>query len=95
MVAVMARIQAEIEELKRRQNSTHLWRPHADALILLEQAAVQATHSAQATLQLASQRGLVEKAKILTATMDRLRNRVDQVHEALALAGVSPEPSLR
>jgi hypothetical protein len=35
MVAVMARIQAETEELKQRQNSTHLWRPHADALVLL------------------------------------------------------------
>jgi hypothetical protein len=95
MVAVMARIQAEIEELKQRQNSTHLWRPHADALALLQVAAAQASQNALATVQLATQRGLVEKAKILTATIERLRNRVEQIHETLALAGVHPEPSLR
>jgi hypothetical protein len=95
MVAVMARIQAEIEELKLRQNSTHLWRPHADALALLQEAAAEANQNALAALQLATQRGLVEKVKILTATMDRLRTRVEHIHETLALAGGRPEPSLR
>jgi hypothetical protein len=90
MVAVMARIQAELEEFKHRQNSTHLWRPHADALMLLEEAASLSIQSAATVLQVANQRGLVEKAKILSATMDRLRNRVDQIHEALALAGIKP-----
>jgi vacuolar-type H+-ATPase subunit H len=90
MVAVMARIQAEIEEFKHRQNSNHLWRPHAEALLLLEEAATQAMQSADAVLQLANQRGLGEKAKILSATIDRLRNRVGQAHETLALAGIKP-----
>lgn len=93
MVAVMARIQAESEELKQRQNSTHLWRPHAEALVILQQAATQANESALATLTVATQRGLVEKAKILTATMDRLRNRVEQVQETMALAGMRLEAS--
>jgi hypothetical protein len=95
MVAVMARIQAEIEELKQRQNSTHLWRPHAEALVLLQAAAAQVGGDALATVQLATQRGLIEKAKSLTATMDRLRNRVEQVQETLALASLRPETSLR
>jgi hypothetical protein len=90
MVAVMARLQAEIEEFKQRQNSTHLWRPHADALMLLEEAATQAIQGASAVLQVANQRGLVEKSKMLTTTIDRLRNRVEQAHEALALAGIKP-----
>ncbi len=90
MVAVMARIQAEAEELKQRQNSAHLWKPHADALLLLEAAANQAIQSAFAVLQLANQRGLVEKAKILSTTMDRLRNRVSQSQEALAFVGNKP-----
>jgi hypothetical protein len=94
MVAVMARIQAEIEELKQRQNSTHLWKPHADSLVLLEQAAAQANENSFATLQLATQRGLFEKAKFLTATIDRLHNRVQQVHETFALAGMRSQPSL-
>jgi hypothetical protein len=95
MVAVMARIHAEIEELNQRQNSTHLWRPHADALALLQDAASQANQNALAAMQLATQRGLVEKAKSLTATMDRLHNRVEQIRETFAFAGVRLEPSLR
>ena len=93
MVAVMARIQAEIEELKRHQNSAHLWRPHADALLLLETAAAQANHNAAAAMHLATQRGLVKKAKILAATTARLHTCVEQVHEALA--GLSPESAPR
>lgn len=91
MVAIMARIQAESEEFKARQNSTHLWRPHAEALRLLQEAATQAISAAAATLELANQRGLAEKAKNLSNTMDRLRKRTDQVQEAFALAGVHPE----
>ena len=57
MVAVMARIQAETEEFRQRQSSTHLWRPHADALLLLEDAATQAIHSASAVLAIAALAG--------------------------------------
>jgi hypothetical protein len=95
MVAVMARIHAEIEELKQRQNSTHLWRPHADALALLQTAAAQAIQNAFATSQVATQRGLADKVKSLTATMDRLRHRVEQVDETFALVGMRSEPALR
>jgi hypothetical protein len=85
LVAVMARMQAEIEEFKLRQDSTHLWRPHADALAVLVEAAASANQNALATLKVATDRGLMEKAKVLTATIDRLRNRVEQVHQTLAL----------
>jgi hypothetical protein len=94
MVAVMARIQAEIEEFKLRQDSAHLWRPHADALLLLQQAATMANQSASATLDLANQRGLAEKARIITATQERLRNRLDQIQQTLALAGIKLENAL-
>ncbi len=92
MVAVMARIQAETEEFRQRQKSTHLWRPHADALLLLEDSATQAIQFASTVLAVASQRGLVDKAKVLSASMDRLRNRVEQAREALTSAGVYPVP---
>jgi len=94
MVAVMARIQAETAEFKQRQNSTHLWRPHADALAILEELAKQAVQSASPVLATANQRGLVEKAKILSTTMDRVRLRIDEAHQALALAGIK-QPALQ
>lgn len=86
----MARIQAETAEFKQRQNSTHLWRPHAEALNVLEECAKEAIQLASGVLTTANQRGLVEKAKILTATMDWLRRRVEVSREALAMAGVKP-----
>jgi len=95
MVAVMARIQAESQELQQRQNSTHLWRPHADALALLERASSRVNEDAMAILQVATQRGLVEKARILAATMERLRNRVEQVHQTLAFASAHLEDAPR
>jgi hypothetical protein len=95
MVAIMARIQAEGEEWRLRQNSAHLWRPHADALALLQQAAVQANENAMAVMRVANQRGLTEKAKILSTTMDRLRTRVEQVRETLALGGPRPDVTLK
>jgi hypothetical protein len=91
MVAVMARIQAESEELKQRQNSAHLWRPHAEALVRLKEAASRANQGAMSTLEVATQRGLAEKAKILAATMDRLRVRVEQSQEAINLASLRLE----
>ncbi len=94
MVAIMARIQAESEELRQRQNSTHLWRPHAEALALLQQAAAQANQNALAVAEVATQRGLAEKAKILHATMERLRTRVGQTRESLAF-GYHPEMTLK
>jgi hypothetical protein len=95
MVAVMARIHAEVEELRQRQNSTHLWRPHAQALGLLQQAAAQVDQNAVAVSDLATQRGLTEKVKLLTATRERLQHRVSQVQETLALTSAPGAAQLR
>ena len=46
-----------------------------------------------AARQLATQRGLVEKSRIITATMERLRIRVEQVQETLAR--LNPESAPR
>ncbi len=95
MVAIMARIQAESEELRQRQNSTHLWRPHADALALLQQAGAQANQNALAIAEVATQRGLAEKAKILHATMERLQRRIEQVREESAVFGLRSETTTK
>jgi hypothetical protein len=36
----------------------------------------------------------VEKAKILNATMDRMRNRLDQLRESLAMSEIQPDLSI-
>jgi hypothetical protein len=95
MVAVMARMHAEVEELRQRQNSTHLWRPHAQALVLLQEAAAQVDQSAVSVSGLATQRGLTEKVKMLTATRERLQHRLSQVQETLALTSSSGAAQLR
>jgi hypothetical protein len=56
----------------------------------LEESATQAIQYASSVLDVANQRGLVDKAKALSASIDRLRNRVEQAREALAQAGVQP-----
>jgi len=86
MVAILARMRAEEEDFRQRQNSTHLWRPHAESLRLLEEMAAEAIEGAGAVLEVANQRGLTEKARLLTATMDRLRGRVDATRELLSVA---------
>jgi hypothetical protein len=86
MVAIIARMEAEGQEFKQRQNSTHLWRPHAETLVLLEEAAGEALEAASAVLEVANQRGLAEKAKLLTATMDRLSSHLEQTRQLLSVA---------
>ena len=86
----MARIQAGTPSSKQRQNSAHPLEAPGRPLPLLEEAAAQAMQGAFAVLQLANQRGLVEKAKILSTTMDRLRNRVAPAQEALAVVEKRP-----
>jgi len=48
--------------------------------------------SSPTLLAVANQLGLVDKAKVLSASMDCLRNRVEQAREALTSAGVYPAP---
>jgi hypothetical protein len=91
MVSIMARLQAELLELKERQSSQHLWRPHADALQQLQQSAAVVLREAELTQELATQRGLADKAKALSATMERLRARVADVKKSVELAGLNSE----
>jgi hypothetical protein len=94
MLAIIARMAAEIEELKQRQNSNHLWRPHAQNLLLLLEAAKAATEEAKRVMRVAADRGLVEKVNAFNQTFEKLSAKVEQVQYTLAMVGVKPEPAL-
>jgi len=68
IVAVLARISTEMEEIKRSANSHSLWKLHADSLTVLLQIARSATESATRT---ANENG----AEAITISLQKLRER--------------------
>lgn len=94
MLAIVARMSAEIEELKQRQNSNHLWRPHAQNLMLLLEAAKGASEEAKRVMRIAADRGLVDKVNAFNQTFEKLSAKIEQVHYTLAMVGVKPEPAM-
>jgi len=87
MAAIVARIAAESEELRQKQNSTHLWRPHADLLNLLTRAAAKSAEDAEQVRAVAQERGLEEKVNALDAALEKLKGKSEQVKEILAAMG--------
>lgn len=83
LVAVIARISTEIEELRQRQNSSHLWKPHANSLQFLLDASTAAFEQANSVLALAGQRGLADKVNAMKATLHKLRARMDYAEKML------------
>jgi hypothetical protein len=88
VVAVVARMSTEIEELKRRR-LTHLAQPHGDSVWLLLAAARTARENAALVLDLAEQRGLNEKVITLEASLQKLRERSELAEKALELGVVT------
>ena len=80
----MARISTELEELRQRQNSSHLWKPHAGSLKFLLDASTAIFDQANSVLALAGQRGLNEKVNAMSASLQKLRSRMDQAEQLLA-----------
>jgi len=75
----------ELEELKLRQNSKHLWKPHADALAALIEFARKATQEFSEIAVHAANNGLAEEARALSDSLQRLRERA-----ALAVRTLPP-----
>lgn len=84
MVALTARVSSELAELRQRQNSTHLWRPHAESIALLTGWAGELTHEAGRVMQTAQQRGLVEKVQILTASVQKMQERITEAGQVVS-----------
>jgi len=84
VAALVARISTELEELKQRQTSSHLWKPHASSLKFLLDASTAVFDQANSVLALAGQRGLNDKVNAMSASLQKLRGRMDQTEQLLA-----------
>ena len=83
LVAVLARMTTEFEELKRQGNSTSLWKLHADSLVvLLEMARTLAEQSGRMIL-LANQHNGNQFAEAMQTSLSKLRERSEQAVYAL------------
>jgi hypothetical protein len=84
VAALVARTSTELEELKQRQTSSHLWKPHASSLKFLLDASTAVFDQANSVLALAGQRGLNDKVNAMSASLQKLRGRMDQTERLLA-----------
>jgi hypothetical protein len=82
-VAILLRMTTELDDYNSKRDSAYLWKPHADALTYLIAAAGRVLSNAAPVLAVAEQRGLVDKAKALKASLDRLKGQTTLVAKAL------------
>jgi hypothetical protein len=87
LVSISARIGTELEEIKRSQNMSSLWKLHADALVVLLDMGSSLTEEAGSTAKTAEQNNTGAAAKAIHQSVQKLRNRCDAVVKALAQAG--------
>jgi len=78
IVALIARMSTELEELRQKQNSAHLWKPHASSMRFLLDASSAAFDQSTSVLALAGQRGLNEKINAMKESLQKLRTRMDE-----------------
>ena len=83
IVALTARISTELEELRQRQNSSHLWKPHASSLTFLLDASTTAFEQSNSVLAVAGQRGLNDKVNAMRESLQKLRTRMDSAEQML------------
>jgi hypothetical protein len=82
-VAVVARISTEIEELKQKQNSLHLWKVHGESIKYLMNEAQRVTDDASRVMTLAHQRGLTEKVNSITTSLQRTQSKSTEAGDLL------------
>ena len=74
LVAVTARLITELEELKRANASTSLWKQHADSLITLLEIGSKAVENAERISTLASQHGNRSSVEEIATSLKKLRD---------------------
>ncbi len=84
LISCIARVNTELEELKRSQNMSSLWKLHADSLVVLLDIASTVTEDAMNVVKLADSAGSGVSAKAINETMSKLRGRCDVAVKALA-----------
>lgn len=82
-VAILSRMTTELNDFLAKQDSEYLWKPHADALTYLIAAAGRVFSISSKILLTAEQRGLTDKAKALSGTLEKLKAQTSLVAKAL------------
>ena len=83
VVALVARMSTELEELRQKQNSAHLWKPHASSMRFLLDASNAAFDQSTSVLAVAGQRGLNEKINAMKESLQKLRTRMDSAEQLM------------
>ena len=86
LVSCVARVNTELEELKRSQSMSSLWKLHADALVVLLDVASTTTEEAAGVAKAAESKDAAS-AKSIHETVQKLRERSDLAVKALAHPG--------
>jgi len=84
MVSISARISTELEELKRSQKMSSLWKLHADAVVILLDMASTSTEEAGSVAKAAEQGGSGMAAQAIHESVKKLRNHSDIAVKTLA-----------
>ncbi|HTT19377.1 MAG TPA: hypothetical protein VMG82_10550 [Candidatus Sulfotelmatobacter sp.] len=84
LVSVSARIRTELEELKRSQKMSSLWKLHADAVVVLLDMASTTTEEAGSVAKNTEQNGSGVAAKAIHDSVSKLRNQSDVAVKTLA-----------
>jgi len=84
LVSISARVSTELEELKRSQKMSSLWKMHADALVVLLDMASTSTEDAGSVTKMAEQRGAIAAAKAIHESVQKLRSQSDAAVKTLA-----------
>ena len=84
MVSISARISTELEELKRSQKMSSLWKLHADSIVVLLDMASSSTEEAGSVAKMAEQTGSGTASKSIHESVKKLRNHCDLAARTLA-----------
>jgi hypothetical protein len=86
LVSISARVHTELEELKRSQTMSSVWKLHADALVVLLDMASTAAEDAGGVGKSAEQNGSGVAAKAIHESVKKLRVHSDAAVKAIAQA---------
>jgi hypothetical protein len=84
LVSISARISTELEELKRSQKMSSLWKMHADGVVVLLDMASSSTEEAGSVAKTAEQSGAGGAGKAIHESVQKLRTQADAAVKTLA-----------
>jgi hypothetical protein len=87
LVSCVARVNTEVEELKRSHSMSSVWKLHADALVVLLEVASTTAEEAEGVATLTGNSDSAASAEAIRETVQKLRARGDEAVKALAHPG--------